>query len=629
MFLSEISIQNFRCFGETLQTICFNKGLNVLVGENDSGKSAVIDAIKIVLGTTDQGWYRIDISDFHGEDKTKEITIKCKFQDLSEDERGAFLECLTYENTTDKNKPYLYLFWKCKYLSNITPSRTSISVSTGSTGEGPSPAADARELLRVTYLRALRDAYSEMQSGRNSRLSQIIQSVPNLNRGNNEYAEGTDLHSLSITGIADLSNKLLSDHPALKKANQDVTDILQQKMLLKSDHLATQLEVAGSNALENKKLLTLLEKLDLAVDKDGSQNQGRVGLGTSNIMSMACELLLNDTNAQNGHSSFLLIEEPEAHLHAQRQLRLIQSLQNEATGAAHQIILTTHSPLLASAVDLGNVIIIKGSKPFSLAKGKTMLAEDDYMYLERYLDATKANLFFAKSVMMVEGPSEDLLLPTIAKLLSKDLTEYGVSIVNVRSTGLRRYARIFQRKDASESIGIHVACITDRDVMPDCAPSICIDEKYTSVATYPQRRNWITESELASGKEKQAHLNLIKEKADGQTVKTFVSNCWTFEYDLAYSGLLNDMLVALVKVRYEPQNQTKKLQEISDKIDSLKLPDEKAAYFYSYFYDGSTSKAEFAQCLAAILEKVYSGNSEKLRGKLPSYIIDAIEYVTE
>ncbi|WP_407314852.1 AAA family ATPase [Desulfosporosinus sp. SB140] len=92
--------------------MCFNKGLNVLVGEKDSGKSAVIDAIRIVLGTTDQGWYRIDISDFYGEYNTKEITIRCKFKDLSEDERGAFLECLIYENTTVKNKPYLCLFWK-------------------------------------------------------------------------------------------------------------------------------------------------------------------------------------------------------------------------------------------------------------------------------------------------------------------------------------------------------------------------------------------------------------------------------------------------------------------------------------------------------------------------------------
>ena len=69
MYLSEIRIKNFRCFDDTEHIVRFHAGLNVLVGENDSGKSAVIDAIRIVLGTTDQGWYRIDSTDFYNEDR--------------------------------------------------------------------------------------------------------------------------------------------------------------------------------------------------------------------------------------------------------------------------------------------------------------------------------------------------------------------------------------------------------------------------------------------------------------------------------------------------------------------------------------------------------------------------------
>ena len=171
-----------------------------------------------------------------------------------------------------------------------------------------------------------------------------------------------------------------------------------------------------------------------------------------------------------------MIEEPEAHIHAQRQLRLIQSLQDEANAKDHsqQIIVTTHSPILASVVELTNMIIIKASKAYPLASQYTMLESSDYTFLERYLDATKANLFFAKAVIMVEGPSEELLIPTIAKVIGKDLTEYGVSIVNVRGTGMRRYARIFQRKDDKRQLDIRVACVTDRDIMPDCGPEICL-----------------------------------------------------------------------------------------------------------------------------------------------------------
>ena len=89
--------------------------------------------------------------------------------------------------------------------------------------------------------------------------------------------------------------------------------------------------------------------------------QGKVGLGTSNILSMACELLLHKEAEKANRSSFLLIEEPEAHIHAQRQLKLVQSLE-DAT-ANQQIIITTHSPLLASVVKLGNIIIIKDVRP--------------------------------------------------------------------------------------------------------------------------------------------------------------------------------------------------------------------------------------------------------------------------
>lgn len=630
LFLAEVTMKNFRCFSEAEQTVNFHRGLNVLVGENDSGKSAVIDAIRIALGTTDQGWYRVDISDFHNEDKSKEISIICKFDDLSVTECAAFLECLTYVNVEGENKPVLYLHWKCKYLLNITPPRTSTSISTGLTGDGPQLTADARELLRVTYLKALRDAYNDMQSGRNSRLSQIVQSIPNLNSGINRYTEGMSLDELSITGIADLSNKLLSEHAALKQANVDVTTILKDKMLLRSDQLITKLQVSGTNAVETKKLESLLEKLDMTVDKVGSQNQGRVGLGTSNIMSMACELLLNNTNAQKGNSSFLLIEEPEAHIHAQRQLRLIQSLQNEAEGNSNQIILTTHSPLLASVISLENVTIMRGSKPFSLSKGQTLLDDDDYLYLERYLDATKANLFFAKSVIIVEGPAEELLLPTIAKLLGKDLTEHGVSIVNVRGIGLRRYARIFQRCDTSKPLSIPVACITDRDIMPDCAPAICINEEYTTLSKYPQnKRNWKTESEFASEGDKQKYILDKQEHADGQKVKTFVSGHWTFEYDLAYAGLMDEMIEALVFVKYKAQNRAAKLREIIAEVEARPTSEEKATVFYSYFYDNSTSKAEFAQGLAAILSTKYIGKPNELKVKLPEYILSAIDYVTD
>lgn len=633
MYLSSIKINNFRCFG-TKQTVEFHKGLNVLVGENDSGKSAILDAIRIVLGTTDQSWCRIELSDFHNEDPSSEIKIVCKFSDLSEDEKSAFLECLSYETQTDKYGNEitiysLYLHWTCKYLTGFKTPRIITNINSGINGDGPAPSQESRELLKTTYLRPLRDAYTNMQAGKGSRLSQILNSISDLKQGENEYVDGMDLNALSLVGIANLSNKLLAEHPQIEKTNTEIGTIMSDKMLLKGDGVTTNFEVSGTNQSNDKKLMSLLEKIDLSVHK--KSQHGHVGLGTSNILSMACELLLN----RGEESSFLLIEEPEAHIHVQRQVRLIRALQEEAAkdGSDNQIILTTHSPILASVVKLKNIIILKDNIPYSLSKDKTKLDDSDYKFLERYLDATKANLFFAKGIIIVEGPSEELLLPTIAKLLDMDLTEYGVSIVNVRSTGLRRYARIFQRNNEYENLNIPVACITDRDVMPDCAPGICIKSGYIDNAKWPKQcdRKWRTESDYPTEQDKAEHVNSIKNKADGQTVRTFVANDWTFEYDLAKYGLHDEIIEAMVRSKETLDDIGKhstKVDKIKATRNSYNSLEEKSSYIYSFFRKNSVSKAEVAQELSFILEEKYKDNHSELEQKLPKYIVDAIKYAT-
>lgn len=636
MYLSSLQINNFRCFDDSLHIINFNPGLTVLVGENDSGKSAIMDAIRIILGTTDFGWTRIETNDFYNEDISLEIKVICKFSDLTPDEQASFLECLTYEEQQAKSVPCLYLHWECKYLSTYKPPRPISSLSTGKDGNGPAPSAESRELLRTTYLRALRDAYSDMQSGRHSRLSQIVHNISGLNQGKNEFQDGMDLHELSLIGIANLSNNLLATHSALKSVNDDMTEILSEQMLLKKDVVKTRFEVAGSNSNDIQKMIALLEKLDLAVDKNASAMKGKVGLGTSNIMSMACELLLHKEAEAVKKSSFLLIEEPEAHVHAQRQLKLIQSLENEADKKHQQIIITTHSPLLASVVKLANIVMVKEGKVFPLAEGYTKLEKEDYRFLEKYLDATKANLFFARSVIIVEGPGEALLLPTIAKLIGCSFTDFGTSLVDVRSTGLRRYARIFQRSDVKSQLDIKVACVTDRDVMPNCAPGICKDKKYTlDITTWPNKldRNWRAEADFTP-KEAQNHIKDIKQKADGQQVVTFIADYWTLEYDLAFAGLghaemKNALIESLVKVSYVDQNWETKTKEIKTTIEALHTTEEKASYFYSFFTKKKASKADFAQQFAFKLEKIFSGKAAELKKLLPKYLVNAIEYVAE
>ena len=625
MYISSVSIENFRAFKEKT-VFHFNPGVTVLIGENDCGKSTVIDAIRYVLGTTDQSWQRIELSDYYQENTDNEIHITITFSNLTVREKAAFLECLTYT----KDEEILIINWSAKYMTNVKPHRTFVSVNCGRKADVAAPSAEARVLLRVTYLKPLRDAQAQMRSGRGSRLAQILSSIPDLNLGEREYKEGIDITSLSLAGIFDLSNQLLAEHKVIKAVNKGIGDILNTELMLNNDAVKTQITVAGDGNTDEKKIYSLLEKLDLNIQKDSVSNYGNVGLGTSNLMSMACEMLLNQDD--NELSTFMLIEEPEAHIHAQRQLKLIQSMQKK--GENQQVILTTHSPLLASVVELNNLLLIQNRKAFSMREGETMLDSSDYKFLERYLDATKANLFFAKGVIIVEGPGEALLLPTLAQLLNRNLTDYGISIVDVKSTGLRRYARIFQRKEGDE-INIPVSCITDRDVMPECAPAICIDEKYEDKDNWPKKnRKWRVESEI---EDKEKYIQKIEKKANGQNVKTFIPEQWTLEYELAANGLGEEMLQTIAtmlaeKIQDKEKNEEKKaelLEKYTKEYNEYQNKEAKASYVYSFFSHKLVSKAEFAQQFSFDLENIFKGKQvEEIVAVLPNYLVKAIEYVT-
>lgn len=395
----------------------------------------------------------------------------------------------------------------------------------------------------------------------------------------------------------------------------------------------------------------MLEKLDLALSSDG-----KPGLGSNNLLFMACELLLL---AEDEGNKLLLIEEPEAHLHAQRELRAMKFLQDQAKSKGVQVIVTTHSPNLASVIDLNNIVMIQDRRAFSMASGQTALEVSDYRFLQRFLDVTKANLFFARAVVIVEGDAENILLPALARLIGRDFTEHGVSIVNVGGVGLRRYARIFQRKnpDAIGELNIPVACIADMDVMPDCAPAIIGKVKEGDPWPDTSTRRWRAKCDFDNETALEQHRTRIKAKASGQKVETFVSDEWTFEYDLAIGpknsegvftgGLAEEVFVAACLAEKDDAinagviNRSEVELSARTEFDSLKrnvtakdkcaAKEVLASHVYAKFAKDRVSKPIAAQYLAEILQKQVDDDQltpEQLRNRLPTYLLEAIEYVT-
>lgn len=96
MYLKELNLWNFRKYKTTDKNpglkIEFNNGVNLIVGENDSGKSAIVDAIKILLQTQSSEYIKINDDDFYHSDdfESNVFKIECIFDELSDEEAKNF-----------------------------------------------------------------------------------------------------------------------------------------------------------------------------------------------------------------------------------------------------------------------------------------------------------------------------------------------------------------------------------------------------------------------------------------------------------------------------------------------------------------------------------------------------------
>lgn len=583
MMISELKIYNFRKFKSEDGVhpglhITFHKGLNALIGENDSGKTAVIDALKLILLTQGNEYIRPIDEDFYKPidgDACSEFKIDCIITEFTENEAKNFIEYLKFKKNGEKVEYMLelhYRAWKDGH-------KIFQELHAGDVDDGISLDGKARELLKAVYLKPLRDAEREMSSGRSSRISQILLSHP-VFKGKKEH----EILNIFQEANAKIENYFTDDTEG-KRILKTIRDNLK---LFNDNGQASDAELKTSDF----QLKSILESLSLKAPEINP------GLGELNLLFIAAELLLLKDDTDGG-IKLALIEELEAHLHPQAQLRLISYLQNEYNENDVQIIISTHSPILASKINLKNLILMKNGIGYDLAEGMTGLQKGDYLFLQRFLDSTKANLFFAKGIIMVEGDAENILIPVIADILGYSLEKYGVSIVNVGSTAFLRYSGIMVRKDGS-TIGIPVSVITDCDVKPFDV------DKETKEKKFNEKTN---ESEQAEDEKNKKYTK--------GSVRGFASPRWTLEYCIAMSCLSEDFHKAvhygmkILNAREYISLTDNKIAEANQAAEDEMgrwndLSDAETAYnIYSLMLDKdgkSGLKAIVAQCLASILQ---------------------------
>ena len=324
MIVSELKIFNFRRFksenGAPGLQITFHKGLNALIGENDSGKTAVIDALKLVLLTQSNEYIRPSEEDFYisdNGDACSEFKIDCTISDFTQNEAKNFIEYLSFSKTEDNVEYTLELHYRAWKEGH----KIYQELHVGDIEDGISIDGKARELLKAVYLKPLRDAEREMSSGRGSRISQILLNHP-VFKDKKEHA---------ILDILKNANDSIERYFTSDTDGKRILQAIRNNLELFNDKdQASNAELKTSDI----QLKAILESLSLNAPEINP------GLGELNLLFIAAELLLLEDDTDGG-LKLALIEELEAHLHPQAQLRLISYLQNEYTENDVQIILNS------------------------------------------------------------------------------------------------------------------------------------------------------------------------------------------------------------------------------------------------------------------------------------------------
>jgi len=569
MYLKLINIKNFRKIKDA--KCLFNHGLNLIVGPNDSGKTAVIDAIRFALRQVVDDYSRISIDDFNDQSIEISIDITFSFDDCGKDkqieESALFAEYLSF--TTD-NKPELKIWY------NVKSNEKDIKFPEFKVGPTKAVAVDmdarCRENLKVVYLRPLRDAENELKAKQGSRISKILSSHKDINAAKEELVK-------LLRQFSDSSKEFFD-----KKNGKPVADEIKRLLEAFDEQSAIQKKDIQFGPTEKLDYLRTLEKIALYYP-----NLPNPGLGTLNMISIAAELLHLSTQKT---PKIILIEETEAHLHPQRQLKIIKALQEESKSGI-QMILTTHSPNLASVIDVWRLNICNEGQFYSLAKDNTELAKKDYSYLGRFLDVTKANLFFARGVLLVEGPTEQLLIPEFAKILGYDFTNYGISVISTNGLGFEHFVNIFKRKEVPYN-QIPVVVITDAD-----------KKNQQEIVSYiSQMKNGNNRVGCFVGEQLHSDTNSSSANNNKTTFEKIIFSKTT-ELKKIYIESFN-----LLKKRDEPATVDMSFERLYEKISPEKAP----------------IAQEVAQRLSDLKEDKKPAIKKEIEGNL-KYIVDAIRFV--
>ena len=456
MYLETMRISNFR--GLSDMTVHCHPGVNVLVGPNNTGKTAILDALRLCLGIgNDQPDIFVRRDDYHvspNGEIADSIAFDLTWQELTDEEKGVYSDMLALSSDGTAE---LQLHVRFEYDSDRERSKRQYW---GGEKEGQNISAEVMGLLEYVHLGALRDATRDLAPGRGNQLSRLFLRLTK-SKGRERLANEANEVIRSMSGwrrLLRLGKGRINQHLAqvsLRDSPQEVDiDFVEAHFRQIAEGLKVRIPRPRTGTLEPQFF-----------------NIWQNGLGYNNLIYITTvlgDLLKRRARLPYGSIS-LLIEEPEAHLHPQLQDVLFRYLQ-EIESQHVQVFLSSHSPTITAKTHLDSLIVLcdRGDSTLSTPVGNIDFEKDHKHFLQRFLDVTKCQLFFANSVVLVEGISEALLLPSFARAMGDefDLDRNGVEVVNIGGVAFEPFARLFNAQQAHKRVNARCAILTDDDRTP-------------------------------------------------------------------------------------------------------------------------------------------------------------------
>lgn len=502
MYINNIRIEGFRNFKDS--HIDFNEGVNVIIGHNNAGKTNLLRALSLVLDNKTSRKLEIDdfnknipIADLRAQPPKITITLSIS-ESIDEDLTGDDLVTVS-PWLTKLDSPYCavltYVFFlpeseHAEYTSALAGVTDMKNVWLKIKHDflrkyvhkiyGGNPSlqnqAESENLQKFDYqfLHAIRDVERDMLTGKTSLLREVIDFFMDFQIKNDKTKDKSTKHSEIM------SHKHIFSNDALALIAQ-----LQARMKEGRDHIMKYADETGAafdgakpgfdghiSEIEMYSALKLIITHTTGIEIPATHN----GLGYNNLiyMSLLLAKMQVDTNGEYLGSNakvfpVLVIEEPEAHLHPSLQYKLLKFLHSTDKQNARQIFITSHSTNITAAVSLDQIICLHTAANGSINIGYPgKVFPDDVdgnnskAYIQRFLDATRSDILFAKNIILVEGIAEQILIPTLARYLSKHIEDTHTVVINIGGRYFDHFLKLFD-SDNKHTIHKNVACITDQD----------------------------------------------------------------------------------------------------------------------------------------------------------------------